>query len=77
MQTFISIKLFATLNGYTPDASDNYPVRSGTTIRDLMERLGVPETEIRLIFIDGVKGNLSSVLRGGERVGIFPPVGGG
>ena len=77
MQTSISIKLFASLNSYTPDASDNYPVRPGTTIRDLMEQLGVPEAEVRLIFIDGVKGNLSSVLHGGERVGIFPPVGGG
>ncbi|MGA8180979.1 MAG: MoaD/ThiS family protein [Desulfobacterales bacterium] len=77
MQTYISIRLFATLNGYTPDTPDKYPVRPGTTVCDLMEQLGVPVTEVKLIFVDGVKGDLASTLNGGERVGIFPPVGGG
>jgi sulfur-carrier protein len=77
MQVYISIRLFATLNRYTPDTPDNYPVRPGTTVRDLMEQLGVPVTEVKLIFVDGVKGDLASALNGAERVGIFPPVGGG
>ena len=77
MQAYISIRLFASLNRYTPDTPDSYPVRPGTTVRDLMEQLGVPVTEAKLIFVNGVKGDLSSALNGGERVGIFPPVGGG
>jgi sulfur-carrier protein len=77
MQAYISIRLFATLNRYTPDTADSYPVRPGTTVRDLIDQLGVPETEVKLIFVNGVKGDLASALNGGERVGIFPPVGGG
>ncbi|MGA7145090.1 MAG: MoaD/ThiS family protein [Desulfobacterales bacterium] len=77
MQAYISIKLFASLNRYTPDTADNYPVRAGTTVRDLIDQLGVPVTEVKLIFVNGVKGDLASALNGGERVGIFPPVGGG
>jgi molybdopterin synthase sulfur carrier subunit len=77
MQTYISIRLFATLNRYTPDTADNFPVRPGTTVHDLIDQLGVPLTEVKLIFVDGVKGDLASALNGGERVGIFPPVGGG
>jgi len=77
MQAYISIKLFASLNRYTPDTADNYPVRAGTTVRDLIDQLGVPATEVKLIFVNGVKGDLASALNGGERVGIFPPVGGG
>lgn len=77
MQKYISIRLFATLNRYMPDTADNYPVRPGTTVRDLIDQLGVPLTEVKLIFVDGVKGDLASALNGGERVGIFPPVGGG
>jgi molybdopterin converting factor small subunit len=77
MQTFISVKLFATLSNYTPASADKHPVEPGTTIRVLMEQLGVPEDEVKLIFINGIKGNLTSSLTGGERVGIFPPVGGG
>jgi molybdopterin synthase sulfur carrier subunit len=76
-QPHISIKLFATLRTYTPEQSDSFPVRPGTMIRDLIEQLGVPEEEVKLIFVDGIKGELTSPLKGGERVGIFPPVGGG
>ncbi len=77
MQTFISVKLFATLSNYTPASADKYSVEPGTTIRVLMAQLGVPEDEVKLIFINGIKGDLTSSLTGGERVGIFPPVGGG
>ena len=77
MQTFISVKLFATLSKHTPTSADKYPVEPGTTIRVLMDQLGVPKDEVKLIFINGVKGDLSSSLKNGDRVGIFPPVGGG
>ncbi|MFC1488719.1 MoaD/ThiS family protein [Thermodesulfobacteriota bacterium] len=76
-QTTISIKLYATLSKYTPASAEKYTVEPGTTIRVLMEQLGVPEDEVKLIFINGVKGDLTSSLTGRERVGIFPPVGGG
>ena len=77
MQTYISIKLFATLTGYTPASGDKYPVLPGTTILDLLKELDIPENDAKLIFINGIKGDLTSSLYGGERVGIFPPVGGG
>jgi molybdopterin converting factor small subunit len=76
-QTYISIKLFATLSKYTPASADQYPVLPGTTIRNLLNELGVPENDVKLIFINGIKKDLPSTLNGGERVGIFPPVGGG
>jgi len=76
MTTHITIKLFATLSKYTP-AAKTYPVKPGTTIRNLLQQLGVPADEVKLIFINGKKSDLTSTLQGGERVGIFPPVGGG
>lgn len=77
MTVHITLKLFATLSRFTPVSPDNYPIEPGTKIRDLLMQLGVSEDEIKLIFIDGIKGDLTSSLKGGERVGIFPPVGGG
>ncbi len=76
MAAHITIKLFATLNKYAPDKAA-YPIRSGTTIGQVLDELEVPRGEAKLIFIDSVRGGLESVLRGGERVGIFPPIGGG
>lgn len=76
-KAFITLKLFATLGKFTPDSADNYPVEPGTSIRDLIAGLKIPEEKAKLIFIDGIKGELDSTLNGGERIGIFPPVGGG
>lgn len=77
MAAHITLKLFATLKRFVPASSENYPIEPGITVKKLLDALGVPEDEVKLVFIDGVKHGLTSTLNGGERVGIFPPVGGG
>lgn len=77
MKSQIQLKLFATLRQFTPPTADNYIIDPGISIRDLLGQINMPTEKARLIFIDGVKAELSSTLEGGERVGIFPPVGGG
>ena len=77
MEARIQIKLFATLQRFMPASAENYAIETGTTIRTLLQQLDLPENKAKLIFIDGVKAELTTVLQGGERVGIFPPVGGG
>ena len=77
MKTHIQIKLFATLQPFMPPSGETYDINPGITIRNLLEQLNIPQEKAKLIFIDGIKANLSSILEGGERVGIFPPVGGG
>ena len=77
MQSHIQIKLFATLQRFMPASAENYTIETGTTIRMLLQQLDLPENKAKLIFIDGVKAELTTVLEGGERIGIFPPVGGG
>ena len=74
---YVTLKLYATLNVFMPPAGEEVPIGAGTTVGALLRQIGVPEEKAQLIFIDGVKGELSTPLRGGERVGIFPPVGGG
>lgn len=73
----IQLKLFANLQAFMPPTADRYPIEAGITVGDLLAQLDIPEDKIKLIFIDGVKSELTTILRGGERVGIFPPVGGG
>ncbi len=77
MQSHIQIKLFATLQRFMPASAENYTIETGTTIRMLLQQLDLPENKAKLIFIDGVKAELTTILEGGERIGIFPPVGGG
>ena len=77
MQTHIQIKLFAGLQRFMPASAENYAIEAGTSIRALLQQLDIPEDKAKLIFIDGLKAQLTTVLKGGERIGIFPPVGGG
>ena len=77
MTSQIQLKLFATLHEFEPPSSDNYSIEPGMSVRELLEQLDLPPEKARLIFINGIKADLTATLQGGERVGIFPPVGGG
>lgn len=77
MKPQIQIKLFATLREFTPPSADQYIIDPGMSIDELLDQIKMPRAKAKLIFINGVKAELSSILEGGERVGIFPPVGGG
>lgn len=77
MKTFVQLKLFATLANYTPENADRYPVSPGSTIKNILDALNIPLSEAKLIFINNVRVEPDAVIYGGERIGIFPPVGGG
>jgi len=77
MKSHIQLKLFATLREYEPPSSENYSIEQGISIHELLEQLELPPAKAKLIFINGIKADLAAILKGGERVGIFPPVGGG
>lgn len=77
MKSHIQIKLFASLQKFTPASADNFAIEAGITVGELIQQLDVPQELIKIVFIDNVHAEFTSVLKGGERVGIFPPVGGG
>ena len=77
MKSHIQLKLFANLQQFMPPSGENYSIEAGISIGQLLDRLNIPQEKAKLIFINGIKANLSTKLSGGERVGIFPPVGGG
>jgi molybdopterin converting factor small subunit len=77
MQSHIQIKLFASLQKFMPASAENYAIEDGITVGALLEQLDIPQDMIKLVFVDNVRAELTSILKGGERVGIFPPVGGG
>lgn len=77
MEATIHLKLFATLQAAQPAGGEEFPIRPGIRIRDLLQQLGISPLQAKLIFVNGVHARLDDTLQGGERVGIFPPVGGG
>ncbi|MBF0390731.1 MAG: MoaD/ThiS family protein, partial [Desulfamplus sp.] len=60
-----------------PDSNSPFFVEDGSTIRQVVDRLGIPDSEVKLTFVNGVQKPLDHRLNDGDRLGIFPPVGGG
>ena len=73
----IDLRLFASLARLMPPDATRFRISAGITIRQLIEQFQIPLAEAKLVFINGVRKELDTPLTGGERVGIFPPVGGG
>ena len=78
MKIHIQVKLYATLRKFAPhDGLDRFELDTCATVEHLLDNLGIPVAEAKLVFVNGKKAPLTAVLTDGERVGIFPPVGGG
>jgi len=77
MSIHVTIKLFATLRSYIPENADRYAVAPGTTVADVVRDLNIPAKDAKLIFINSIRRDLNTPLQDGDRLGIFPPVGGG
>jgi len=73
----IDLKLFVTLSGYLPENSECFKVPEGTNVEKLISDLNVPKGLVKLIFINGKRQDSGYRLKNNDRVGLFPPVGGG
>lgn len=77
MTIHVELRLFASLGHLMPPKADQYPIPAEQTVKDLLEALNVPLDDVQLVFINGVKQDMTSTLNDGDRIGIFPPIGGG
>lgn len=77
MTDTIELKLYATLKRPLPAGGKAVPVTPGMTVEALLRTLDVNLSDVKLVFVNGRKQPVDTPLTGGERVGVFPPVGGG
>ncbi len=73
----VALKCFATLSRFTPPDAEAFAVAPGETAGGLAERLGIPMADLKLVFVNGEHVELTAQLKDGDRVGLFPAVGGG
>jgi sulfur-carrier protein len=75
------VRLFATLRQHHPGTKlgEAFAVElpKGGTVGDLVRRLGLPEEEVKLVFVNGRSRDQDHILEDGDEVGLFPAVGGG
>lgn len=76
----LQVRLYATLRQYAPDSPHGaltVDVPDGATVSTIFEVLAIPPAEVRLVMVNSIDKEFDAVLSPGDRVGIFPPVGGG
>ncbi|MBW2249776.1 MAG: MoaD/ThiS family protein [Deltaproteobacteria bacterium] len=77
----IEVNLYATLKRYmkneTRGKSSAIDVEEGICVKDVIQKLKIPGDSVKLIFINGVHAEKDTTLKDGDRLGLFPPVGGG
>ncbi|MBZ4685710.1 MAG: thiamine S protein [Desulfomicrobiaceae bacterium] len=72
----IAIKCFATLARFAPSAGV-VELPEGARVLDLLAALGIPESEVKLVFRNNRHTAVETVLADGDEVRLFPAVGGG
>jgi len=69
-------RFYAELNDFLPvgrrQVEFNYPFRGNPAVRDAVEALGVPHTEIDLIIVQGRSVGFDYHLQDGDRVAVYP-----
>ena len=77
----VTVKLPGMLEQYRPrparPAVFGVHLATGSTVSKLLERLGIPPKQAKLVFVDHVRMPPEAVLRNGARVEIYPPIAGG
>ena len=53
-----------------------YELQSGQTVIDLLNRAGIPDSEVKIAFVNSRIVGLDTVLTDGDQVGLSPAVGG-
>ncbi|MBC8497808.1 MoaD/ThiS family protein [Candidatus Bathyarchaeota archaeon] len=77
----VDVRLYAALRRYVHQLGLGEAIEldldEGATIRHIFERLGLPEAEVKRVFVNGLSRGYEHILSEGDRVAIFPPVAGG
>jgi molybdopterin converting factor small subunit len=77
----IEVKLFYNLAQYLPLETKNKNgsiyLEEGSTIQNLLDKLGIPEQMTRVILVNGIRPKEGANLQEGDVVAIFPPLAGG
>ena len=77
----LKILLSSTLRKYVPDYDPVkgliFSVDGEITVEKLCKRINIPSDRIKIVMVNGKSKPMDHVLKGSERVGLFPPIGGG
>jgi hypothetical protein len=77
LKIFLSSILRSYIAGYDPSSGLEFTDVKDISIAELCRKIGIPAEKIKIVMVNGKKQDMKYILRGDERLGLFPPVGGG
>ena len=77
LRIFLSSTLRGYISGYDPSEGEEFSLSRKTTVSELCKLMDIPEDKIKIVMVNGQSSSFDYELQGDERVGFFPPVGGG
>lgn len=79
--TRITLRLYASLAALLPSGSSghNYEmeIEEGTSIEQLLDRLKIPASMPKIVFVNGFHARDDQMVRPGDEIAVFPPIAGG
>ena len=76
MATQITIRFYEELNDFLPPenrkVSFTHEVKQVGSIKDLIESLGVPHTEVDLILVNGESTDFNYIIQAGDQISVYP-----
>lgn len=70
-------RFYADLNDFLPADRQQRPFHHAfdyrASIKDMIESLGVPHTEVELLLVDGIPVDFNHIVADGERISAYPP----
>ncbi|MGB3346748.1 MAG: MoaD/ThiS family protein [Candidatus Humimicrobiia bacterium] len=75
----IQVKLYANLVQYSKSKKKEFEIlwSDGMNVEKILKDEGISKKITKIIMINGRRQDIDFVLKDGDRVAIFPPVGGG
>ncbi len=77
----MEVRLYSGLEKFVQHAQYGKPIQlelsAGTTAEKLIEQLGIPKEHVFSILVNGNHRKGEDLLEDGDRIALFPPVGGG
>jgi len=72
----VEIRLFASLRKYGLP-QEEMELAEGTTVGNLLEKIGIPPSEVAITLVNGRHAQEELPLNDGETLALFPPIAGG
>ena len=72
----VTLRFYSELNDHLPEGRRRIPFEHDfehpSTIRSLLEALGIPDSEVDLVLVNGSSVDLSYELKDGDRISVYP-----